>query len=443
MAVAIVKDISGNPVQWLSNLGAGATDGIKNHFWGSFQTAVKEWFSQKVEEVLGLGMTVWNVLKQGGINVTEVSKMAWEGIKSAIPAVLISILIEKVVSMIVPAAGTVMLIIEGLQAAWGTASRILQAFERFMAFLKAVKTGQAGPPFGAAVAAAGVVVIDFVANWLLKRLRGAASKVAAKVREIAAKIGSKIKGKLGKVKDKFFGKKKGDKGKGREDNHNRSNEEQELRKREKWQRAFEQARQALRQKLNKGLGRIGFYAVMTWLKLRYGFKKIQVDKSDNQFSVKATFNPTEELVSGKIVTFDYTEEGIIKGSKPYRQGVLNQLGLQHTAKGHDPSIPDQTLANNARMQGGSGKWLSHRAMIEAGKLAKVMYPDPNPGEAYFIPIPPGWAKGYRRVNPSETIEPELYVLQDEGARKPGVIEPTFRTLNCHKGESNQKKGQNS
>jgi hypothetical protein len=124
----LAKDIAGNPGQWLSNLGAGAMDGIKNHFWGAFQTAVKEWFSQKVEEVLGLGMTVWNVLKQGGINTAEVGKMAWEGIKSAIPAVLIGILIEKVVSMIVPAAGTVLLIIEGLQAAWGTVSRILQAF---------------------------------------------------------------------------------------------------------------------------------------------------------------------------------------------------------------------------------------------------------------------------------------------------------------------------
>jgi hypothetical protein len=146
--------------------------------------------------------------------------MAWEGIKSAIPAVLIGLLIEKVVSMIVPAAGTVLLIIEGLQAAWGTVSRILQAFERFMAFLKAVKTGQAGPPFGGAMAAAGVVVIDFVSNWLLKRLRGPASKVAGKIREIAKKIGNKVKKaakklkqKFGKVKDKFFGKNKGRKDK--------------------------------------------------------------------------------------------------------------------------------------------------------------------------------------------------------------------------------------
>jgi hypothetical protein len=142
--------------------------------------------------------------------------MAWEGIKSAIPGVLIEILIEKVVSMIVPAAGTVLLIIEGLQAAWGTASRVLQAFDRFMVFLKAVKTGQAGPPSVRLWRRLGVVVIDFVSNWLLKRLRGPASKVAGKIKEIAKKIGNKVKKavkklgkKGGKLKDKFFGKKGG------------------------------------------------------------------------------------------------------------------------------------------------------------------------------------------------------------------------------------------
>ncbi len=221
----LAKDIASGPGQWLSNLGAGAKDGVRNHLWGAFQTAVKEWFNQKVEEVLGLGMTVWKVLSQGGIKTAEVGKMAWEGIKSAIPPALIQILIEKVISMIVPAAGAVLAIIEGLQAAWGTVSRVIQAFDRFMAFLKAVKTGRSGPQFGAALAAAGVVLIDFVSNWLLKRVRGAASKVAAKIKEIAQKIGRKLKAatkklgrKFGKLKDKYFGKKgnKGDKGKGKE-----------------------------------------------------------------------------------------------------------------------------------------------------------------------------------------------------------------------------------
>jgi len=435
----LAKDIAANPGQWLSNLGAGVMDGIRNHLWVAFQTAVKEWFNQKVEELLGLGTTVWNLLKKGGMGMAQIGQMAWEGIKSAIPPALIQILIEKLVAMIVPAAGAVLAVIEGLQAAWGTVSRILQAMERFMAFLKVVKSGQSGPPFGALLAAAGVILIDFVANWLLKRVRGAASKVAGKIKAIAQKIGNKLKkamkklgkklrsnlkkvrNKFDKLKDRFWG---GNKKKGKKE----TKEDKEQKKREKWQKSFQVARQRLLQKLRKGLNRVALFAEITWLKLRYRFKEINVKQSGENFSISATFNPTEELVSGKKVTFEYDANGMIQGSRNQRRGVLDKLGLLHTDKGHSPSIPDQTLANAARQQSGSGKWVSDMYMISAAKLARQMYPEPRVGEAYFIPIPPGWAKGYRNVGAGEGIAQELFVLEpgSEAATSPkqqgGVIE---------------------
>ncbi len=174
----LIKDIAANPGQWLSNLGSSVVSGIRNCLWSAFKSAVKIWFNQKVEEVLGLGLMIYKVLTQGCITMAEVGKMAWEGLKSAIPMVLISLLIEKLVSMIVPAAGAIMTIIQGLQAAWGTVSRIITAFQLFFTFLKAVKNGNAGPQFATAVAAAAVVVIDFVANWLLQRLMRPAKAVA-------------------------------------------------------------------------------------------------------------------------------------------------------------------------------------------------------------------------------------------------------------------------
>jgi hypothetical protein len=98
-----------------------------------------------------------------------------------------------------------MLIIETLQAAWGTIQRVLEAFERFFAFLKAVRTGKAGPQFARAIAAAAIAVIDFVANWLLKRLRKPAGKIAKKLKQIAKKLGKKL-AKVGKgIKKKLFG----------------------------------------------------------------------------------------------------------------------------------------------------------------------------------------------------------------------------------------------
>lgn len=191
--VGIIKDIAASPVAWIRNLGAAAIDGVKNHLWKAFKKAVKEWFDAKLEEVLGLGTAIWNVLKNGGIAIADIARMVFEALKSAIPTALIQLLIEKLVAMIIPAAGAVLAIIEGLQAAWGTVQRMLSAFGKFIAFLKAVAKGGAGPQFADLLAAAAIVVIDFVSNWLLRRLVKPASKVGGKIKAIAQKILAKLK----------------------------------------------------------------------------------------------------------------------------------------------------------------------------------------------------------------------------------------------------------
>ena len=307
----LAKDIASSPGQWLSNLGSGAQDGVRNHLWGAFQTATQEWFNQKVEGVLGLGMPVWKVLNQGGIKTAEVGKMAWEGIKSAIPPALIQILIEKVVSMIVPAAGAVLAIIEGLQAAWGTVSRVIQAFDRFMGFLKAVKTGQSGPQFGAALAAAGVVLIDFVSNWLLKRVRGAASKVAAKVKEIAKKIGNKLKKTMKKVSQKLRGgmKKFGDKSKkwkenffgkkdkpGNKDTNKDKKLNKEEAKQQEIQKRVEKVQRELPPKVNSLLAKkpskLRLKAQLAFWKLQYRLQYLNVIESGkSKAEIEARVNP--------------------------------------------------------------------------------------------------------------------------------------------------------
>jgi len=192
----LIKDVASSPLKWLSNLGAAVVDGIKNHLWKTFKAAVQEWFNSKLEQVLGLGAMVWDLIKNGGLDLATVGKMAWEGIKAMIPVALITILVEKLVAMIVPAAGAVMVIIEGMQAAWGAVSRIIAAFKAFFDFLLAVKTGAAGPKFAVALAAAAIAVIDFVANWLLLKLAKGAAKIGGKIKGLAKKILGRKKGKL-------------------------------------------------------------------------------------------------------------------------------------------------------------------------------------------------------------------------------------------------------
>src|SRR2546425_377894 len=188
----LVKDIASNPGRWIANLAAAARDGIRNHLWRDLKGAVQGWFTEKVDSLLGLGSAVWNLLKKGGITAAQVATVAWEGMKSMIPQTVIWVLIEKLVALIVPAAAAVMLIIQALQAAWASLSRILQAVDAFVGFLKGVRWGNAGPLFGKVIAAGAVAVIEFISQFLLQRLMGAAGAVAGKLRALAKRIGSAL-----------------------------------------------------------------------------------------------------------------------------------------------------------------------------------------------------------------------------------------------------------
>jgi Domain of unknown function (DUF4157)/Pretoxin HINT domain len=297
----LIKDIASNPGQWITNLAAGVMDGIKNHLWGAFQTAIQEWFNQKLEEVLGLGMTVWNFLKQGGMNLAEVGQMAWEGIKAEIPPMLITILVEQVAKLIIPGLGAVMAIIDSLQAAWGTVSKLLQAMERFVGFLKAVKSGAAGPLFGQLLAAAGVVLVDFVSNFLLKKIRGAASKVAGKIKAIAQKIGNKLKGVFakekkgsGKPKDKFLGGKDSKDGKPsrKKKQSPEDKEKEELEKKQKKvDRAVTAATVAVNALAGKRVGKTVLIPILQGIKRAFGLKILEPVEDGDNWAVYGEINP--------------------------------------------------------------------------------------------------------------------------------------------------------
>ena len=147
----LIKDIAADPGQWIRNFALSVIDGIKNHLVCALKVAIKKWFNEKVESILGLGRMIYQLFVNGGITMEKVAQLAWNGIKSAIPGVLIKILIEKLVAMIVPAAGAILAIIERGTSSMGRISKIISAFQLFWTFLKAVKTGNAGMQFAAAV----------------------------------------------------------------------------------------------------------------------------------------------------------------------------------------------------------------------------------------------------------------------------------------------------
>jgi hypothetical protein len=302
----IIKDVAAGPGAWIRNLGAAIMDGIKNHLWVALKNAISEWFNSKVESLLGLGKSVWNLLSRGGINMAKVGKMAWEAIKAAIPPALIAILVERLVSMIVPAAGAVMAIVQGLMAAWGAIQRILAAIDRFIAFLKAVKSGNAGSAFAQALAAAAVAVIEFVSQFLLRKIAGAASKVAGKIKAIAQKIGkrlmagmkkvgnklkkgyNKLKAKAKKAKEKIFGPKK------------KKDDKQE--NQDRLDKAVRELTPKVQALVRKGVGRLRLKAQLAFWKLRYRLSSLEITGSGKSVGVRAKVNPEADIVRNVIMT---------------------------------------------------------------------------------------------------------------------------------------------
>jgi hypothetical protein len=350
--VVLVKDIAAGPVQWLSNLASGVVDGIKNHLWGAFKTAVQGWFNSKLEQVLGLGSMVWGLIKSGGLSLAKVGKMAWEGIKAMIPPTLIRILVEKLVALIVPAAGAVMIIVEGLQAAWGAVQRIIAAFQKFFTFLKAVKSGNAGPPFAQALAAAAIAVIDFVANWLIAKLARGAAKLGGKIKALAKKIlgrkKGKAKGKRARAKRKTAktpssrkpskkpGKKPGKKpAKPKKTSSDKKRDKQkskEKKKRERLEKAKRELPPKIQPLLRRGVKGLRLKAKLLYWKVKYRLSSLRIVKTGKSFNIIAKVNPSDTIING--VTMD--RDNLLK----YMRDLAKELFKRKDVKADARKIQD-------------------------------------------------------------------------------------------------------
>jgi hypothetical protein len=412
---AIIKDVAAGPAKWLANLGAAVIDGIKNHIWKAFKEAVKNWFFSKLEEVVGVGKMIFDVLFKGGIKLAEIGKMAFEGLKAAIPVALIAILVEKLVAMIVPAAGALMVIIEGLQAAWGAVSRILQAIDRFVAFLKAVKSGGAGPKFADAVASAAVVVIDFVASWLIRKIRGPASKIGGKIKAIAKKIMAKLKAaakKIGgaikktfrKIKAKFkklFKRKK------------KKTPKKEKRDRDKAKARLDKAVSAIRPQVTKmlgrGVGRAWLTARLMFWRVRYRLSALQIEGNRivarvNPDAEITAIDPTTELGRALEPILREVEQAYLDQYEQSR--MADDLGMSSDKSGPDyikrnPEIDDILTMRGAR----SGEQGLRRheplqlrstgvTMTSASQRENFPWWDPNPARLTDFRVPAGREASY-------------------------------------------------
>ncbi|MFF6880832.1 DUF4157 domain-containing protein [Streptomyces sp. NPDC012474] len=178
---AIFNDIVSDPGDWISKAGAAAETGAKEHLFEETKAAVKAWFDQKVQEIIGIPMEDFQELISGGVTVEQMAQMAWDEAVPQLPVIIGVLVVEKVVAKLIPGAGWVAAIIDALQIAWGALSEILAAFGLFMDFLKSVKSGNGALPFAKAVAAGVVALLELIYEFLIEGVSRFLGKVAERL----------------------------------------------------------------------------------------------------------------------------------------------------------------------------------------------------------------------------------------------------------------------
>ncbi|KOU60506.1 hypothetical protein ADK57_30150 [Streptomyces sp. MMG1533] len=188
---AIFNDIVSDPGDWISKAGAAAETGAKEHLFNEIKTAVKAWFNQKVQEIIGVPMEDFQELISGGVTVEQMAQMAWDEALPQLPVIIGVMVVEKVVAKLIPGAGWVMAVIDALQTAWGALSEILAAFGLFMDFLKSVKSGNGALPFAKAVAAGVVALLELVYTFLIEGVSRFMGKVAERLGDMLKNLRTK------------------------------------------------------------------------------------------------------------------------------------------------------------------------------------------------------------------------------------------------------------
>ncbi|MEV0780122.1 DUF4157 domain-containing protein [Streptomyces sp. NPDC050428] len=183
--MTIASDIIADPGGWLSGAASSAEDGARNHLVPEAQSAIKQWFNDKIQEILGIDKETFDLLISGGMTVEEIVEEAWAAIVPQLPLIIGELVITKVVAKLIPGAGWVMAIIDALKAAYETLSEILRAFGLVIDYLKAVKSGNAGRPFAKAVAAGIVALIEMVYNALVSGIGKYVGKVTDRLKGVA------------------------------------------------------------------------------------------------------------------------------------------------------------------------------------------------------------------------------------------------------------------
>ncbi|MER7082290.1 eCIS core domain-containing protein, partial [Saccharopolyspora kobensis] len=187
----IAADFLSDPGGWLSGAKGSAEDGAKNHFFREVKNAVKTWFQQKIEEIIGLPKEIINKLIKGGLTLEWIVKQVWDAVVPQLPFIIGEIVITKVIAKLIPGAGWVMAVIDAIKTAIGALGEILRAFGAVLTWLRSVRKGGAGVLFAKAVAAGVVALLELAYEFLLSGIGKYVGKVGSRLKDIAKRMATK------------------------------------------------------------------------------------------------------------------------------------------------------------------------------------------------------------------------------------------------------------
>ncbi|MFF7095464.1 DUF4157 domain-containing protein [Streptomyces rubradiris] len=193
----IAVDFLSDPGGWLGGAKNSAVDGAKNHLFREVSAAVKAWFQEKIQEIIGVPKAIIDKLVKGGFSLDRIVKEAWDAVVPQLPLIIGELVITKVVAKLIPGAGWVMAVIDAIRTAWGALSAILSSLDAVLTWLKAVRTGGAGILFAKAVAAGVVALLEVLYQALLSGIGKYVAKVGRRLRGVAANLTKDKSGKPG------------------------------------------------------------------------------------------------------------------------------------------------------------------------------------------------------------------------------------------------------
>jgi hypothetical protein len=133
-----------------------AQDGIKSHLWGALQEAFKEWVFSKIpflQPLLNLPPNWMEMLTGLALSLPS---LLMENLPEMLPAIGAAAMIwlaTNLAAKLIPGAGAIMAIIDGIRAAWGLIQSLLSAAEAFFGFvMKVAQPAYAAADFATALA---------------------------------------------------------------------------------------------------------------------------------------------------------------------------------------------------------------------------------------------------------------------------------------------------